>query len=209
MPEPRPGGRTAPRTMILFDPGLTSGKSRGSDAAQEFAAGGLPEDSRLRLPTARTLARFLAAAQPEVRLRGQVSVLLTGDAEIRRLNRRFRGINRPTDVLSFPPAGLPIRGERIAGDLAISIPTARRQAAEHGHSLLKEIKILILHGLLHLAGYDHHEDNGEMDSRERRLRIRLKLPPGLIERAGNGPATSPMHKARGAAVRIPIKGRPS
>ncbi|MDE3149372.1 MAG: rRNA maturation RNase YbeY [Acidobacteriota bacterium] len=145
----------------------------------------------LRLPSARTLARFLVEAQAAVRLRGQVSVLLTTDDELRRLNRRYRGINKPTDVLSFPACALPPGPEQIAGDLAVSVPTARRQAAEQGHSLSTEIKVLILHGLLHLAGYDHEIDDGVMARRERLLRTRIGLPLGLIERTSNG--SCPIH----------------
>ena len=168
--------------MILIDPGLASGSAQGSVSARRPAARtrkGSPEP----LPSSRTLAQFLRAAQVAVRLRGQVSVLLATEAKIRRLNREFRGIDRPTDVLSFPAPASPAAAERMAGDLAISLPAARRQAAEHGHSTLTEIKILVLHGLLHLAGYDHHADSGQMDRRERTLRVRLKLPPGLIQRA--------------------------
>jgi probable rRNA maturation factor len=75
--------------------------------------------------------------------------------------------------------------EGYAGDLAISVPTARKQAVEQGHTLSVEIKVLILHGLLHLAGYDHEADEGEMARRERLLRTKLRLPPGLIERVEN------------------------
>ena len=135
------------------------------------------------LPTTRTLARFLAEAQAVVRLRGQVTVLLTSDETIRSLNRRFRGKNKATDVLSFPADIAAPGPEKIAGDVAISVPTARRQAAEQGHSLSTEIRILVLHGLLHLAGHDHEADSGEMARRERLLRSRLRLPEGLIERA--------------------------
>jgi probable rRNA maturation factor len=136
----------------------------------------------VRLPSARTLSRFLATAQQAVRLQGQVTVLLTTDAAIRKLNFQFRGKNKPTDVLSFPAEGVSARG--VAGDLAISVTTAMGQAAEQGHSLSTEIKVLVLHGLLHLAGYDHETDDGEMARRERLLRSRLKLPQGLIERVG-------------------------
>ena len=135
----------------------------------------------IRLPSARTLSRFLAAAQQAVRLRGQVTVLLTTDAAIRRLNRQFRGKNKATDVLSFPASG--VGAEGVAGDLAISVTTALGQAAEQGHSLATEIKVLVLHGLLHLAGYDHEVDDGKMARRERVLRAKLRLPQGLIERA--------------------------
>ena len=110
-----------------------------------------------------------------------MSVLLTSDATMRRLNRQFRGKNKTTDVLSFP-AGDEVK-EEIAGDLAVSVPTARRQAEERDHSLSTEIKVLMLHGLLHLAGYDHEGDEGQMFRRERALRAKLGLPQGLIERA--------------------------
>ena len=113
-------------------------------------------------------------------MQGQVTVLLTTDEAMRGLNRRFRAKNKPTDVLSFPAEG--VGSEGLAGDLAISVTTALGQAEEHGHSLSTEIKVLILHGLLHLAGYDHEKDAGEMERRERLLRRRLGLPEGLIER---------------------------
>jgi probable rRNA maturation factor len=134
----------------------------------------------LCLPSARTLAHFLAEAQAAVRLKGEVTVLLTSGASIRRLNRQFRGKDKATDVLSFPADG--IGAEEIAGDLAISVPTALKQAIEQGHPLATEIKVLILHGLLHLAGYDHEADKGKMARREGQLRAKLGLPHGLIER---------------------------
>jgi probable rRNA maturation factor len=118
-----------------------------------------------------------------VGLRGQVTVLLTSDSAMRDLNRRFRGKNKPTDVLSFPSADLVQNQEK--GDLAISVETARRQATEQGHALTCELKVLILHGVLHLAGHDHETDTGEMQRRERSLRSRLGLPPGLIERTAH------------------------
>jgi probable rRNA maturation factor len=124
----------------------------------------------------------LAKAQAAVRLRGQVTVLLTTDSAIRGLNRRFRGKNKATDVLSFPADRSAPGAQKIAGDLAISVPTACRQAAEQGHPLTMEIKVLLLHGLLHLAGYDHETDSGRMARRERVLRGRLGLRHGLIER---------------------------
>jgi|GEM_PF-5281663 len=136
-----------------------------------------------------------------MRLKGQVTVLLTTDAAIRGLNRRFRGKNETTDVLSFPAEG-PIPGssaEEIAGDLAISVTTALAQAAGQGHSLSMEIKVLILHGLLHLSGCDHEADSGQMARRERLLRARLGLPQGLIERAAAPTRTS------GAKARIDCK----
>jgi len=128
----------------------------------------------------RALARFLAHAQASVGLPGEVTVLLTTDATIRDLNRRFRGKDAATDVLSFPAADLLQNQEK--GDLAISVETARKQALEQGHTLAIELRVLILHGLLHLAGYDHEADEGKMERRERRLRAALGLPQGLIER---------------------------
>lgn len=150
-----------------------------------------------RVPSARALARFLNLAQSAVRLRRQITVLLTTDGKIRKLNRQFRGMNKATDVLSFPAAG-PVARE-FAGDLAISLPTAQRQAVEQGHALAVEVKILMLHGLLHLAGYDHEVDAGRMAKRERLLRRRLGLPPGLIERAGEPVQAALKKNTRGGA----------
>ncbi|MGD0097704.1 MAG: rRNA maturation RNase YbeY [Terracidiphilus sp.] len=169
--------------MILLDPDLDPYPTPRPNPAKPASA--QPPRAPLpwaqRIPAARTLSRFLAEAQAAVRLKGEVSVLLTTDAAVRKLNRQFRGKNKPTDVLSFPAEG--IGAEELAGDLAISIDTARRQAAEQDHSLACELKILILHGLLHLVGYDHESDDGKMARRERRLRAALGLPAGLIERA--------------------------
>ena len=129
------------------------------------------------------LTRFLNRARHAVGLTGEVEVLLTGDTELKRLNRSFRGKNKATDVLSFPaPAEI---AEAHAGDLAISLETANRQAAAYGHTLRDEVRILLLHGLLHLAGEDHETDNGEMAARETKLRSGLRLPVTLIERAGS------------------------
>jgi len=105
--------------------------------------------------------------------------LVSSDEELRRLNLRFRKKDEPTDVLSFPSAGDNAR----AGEVAISIDRARAQAAEFGHSLDAEIRILMLHGALHLTGMDHERDNGRMARVEARWRRRLGLPSGLIERA--------------------------
>jgi probable rRNA maturation factor len=128
-----------------------------------------------------TLTRFLNRARAAVGVKGAVDVLLANDPTLRHLNKTFRNKNKPTDVLSFPaPSAF---AAKHAGDLAISLETAARQAATHGHSLPDEIKILILHGLLHLSGEDHETDNGEMAVREATLRRELRLPTTLIERA--------------------------
>jgi len=181
--------------MILLDPHLDPDPApRTTSAKRPLASAKAAVPRSHQRPSARTLARFLGEAQSAVRLKGQVTVLLTTDTAIRGLNRRFRGKNKATDVLSFP-ADFP-GPEKIAGDLAISVPTALRQALERGHSLSIEVKILILHGLLHLAGYDHETDTGQMARRERLLRTRLRLPHGLIERAGTPVLDSGILKRR-------------
>ena len=126
------------------------------------------------------LTRFLTRARLAIGLRGQVDVLLTTDSALRQLNKAFRGKDKSTDVLSFPaPREF---AKKHAGDLAISLDTATRQANAYGHTLAEEIKILLLHGLLHLSGEDHETDNGEMATREATLRRKLNLPTTLIER---------------------------
>ncbi len=168
--------------MILLDTELDSHPTRRANAVAPFSVPRRPRQHwRERIPTKQTLARFLTEAQAAVCLRGQVEVLLTTDKAIRRLNRDFRGIGKTTDVLSFPAGG--VGAEEMAGELAISVPTALRQAAEQDHALTCELKVLILHGLLHLAGYNHETDEGQMARREKALRAKLRLPLGLIERA--------------------------
>jgi probable rRNA maturation factor len=131
-------------------------------------------------PRRRELARFLREAINATGLAGDVSVLLAADEAIRTLNRTYRRKDKATDVLSFPAAESAVG---VAGDLAISLETAFRQAQEHEHPLEMEIKLLLLHGLLHLAGYDHESDNGTMHRKEKRLRRELGLTAALIERA--------------------------
>jgi probable rRNA maturation factor len=128
----------------------------------------------------RGLAGFVAKACRAAGLRSTVTVLVTGNSEIRALNSRFRGKNRSTDVLSFPALGC---AEAFAGDIAVSLDTAERNARALGHSVNDEVKVLVLHGILHLAGYDHESDKGEMADKEQRLRMRLGLPTALIERS--------------------------
>jgi len=121
------------------------------------------------------LSRFVRKAQSLTGVAGEVGVLITGNARVRELNRRFRRKNKPTDVLSFPRAE--------GGDIAISFDIARENAKHFGHNSIDELKVLVLHGMLHLAGYDHERDNGRMAAREARLRAQLKLPNSLIERS--------------------------
>jgi probable rRNA maturation factor len=130
----------------------------------------------------RDLNRFLACAAEALGLTGEFSVLLTGDERLRALNLQFRGQDQATDVLSFPPLPEAANGGQ-GGDLAISLETALAQAAAYGHTLQMEVKVLILHGLLHLAGYDHERDQGQMRRRETRLRKQFALPAGLVERS--------------------------
>ncbi len=107
----------------------------------------------------------------------EFSVVVSSDEAVRKANTRFRNVRRTTDVLSFPD------GENgYLGDVLISAPRAARQAAEQGHSVEEEIRILSLHGVLHLQGYDHESDGGMMREVEERLRLRHRLGPGLIER---------------------------
>lgn len=127
-------------------------------------------------PPSRGLGAWLAAAAP-VRARGHVTVALVPDARVRALNRQYRRKDAATDVLSFPaeePGQL--------GDVVIAVGVARRQAAAAGHSLRTELRVLALHGLLHLLGYDHEHDDGRMARLERRLRRKAGLREGLIER---------------------------
>jgi probable rRNA maturation factor len=128
----------------------------------------------------RSIARFVASAQRAVGLRGKVNVMVTSSRSMREMNRRFRAKNKATDVLSFPAAGL--TPCELAGDIAISAEIAANNARRLGHQAAVEVKILVLHGLLHLAGYDHEVDSGRMARKEQELRRALRLPDGLIER---------------------------
>jgi probable rRNA maturation factor len=120
----------------------------------------------------RDLRRFLKDLASEILPEQGVTCLIATDKELRSLNRDFCGKDYASDVLSFPPE-----------DIAISFDRAAAQAAELGHGVETELRILMLHGLLHLAGMDHHTDKGAMARAEVRWRKRLGLPCGLIERA--------------------------
>jgi probable rRNA maturation factor len=120
------------------------------------------------------LEAFAEVLRKRVAVQRPFHCLITGDTELRRLNREFLGHDYATDVLSFPSAG--------GGDLAISRHRAAAQARSFGHSVTTEIELLMLHGVLHLAGYDHETDNGEMARTEQRWRAKLGLPTGVIER---------------------------
>lgn len=160
MSRPRPG-RARARLVVS----VTNARGR------PLAAGGL--------------GRWLAQAAP-AGAGGQVSVALLSDEEVRRLNRRYRRKDRPTDVLSFPAAAETVspraRASRPLGDIAIAKGVAARQARQYGHSLGVECRVLALHGLLHLLGYDHETDRGEMSRLEERLRREAGLTAGLLDR---------------------------
>ena len=157
--------------MVIFDPPITGVSNSSVSAAQ--------------------LQRFARRAQKLAEVQGEVDILIATNKRLRELNRRFRRKDKPTDVLSFPrPSG---------GDIAISAQIALENAQRYGHSLAIELKILVLHGMLHLAGYDHESDNGRMARAESRLRSQLKLPVSLIDRthsSGRSAKAKPTVKAR-------------
>jgi probable rRNA maturation factor len=145
---------------------------------------------------ARGLGAWLTRTAPAT-ARGHVSVAIVSDRRMRALNRMFRGKDAATDVLSFPvqPEGEPpggrhaaLREPRSLGDIVIAAGVAAKQAKEQGHSLSTELRVLALHGLLHLLGFDHESDDGRMARTELRLRKKGGLPSGLIDRAGTAQA---------------------
>jgi probable rRNA maturation factor len=144
------------------------------------------------------IERFARTLQKEIAKGRPFDILIAGDAELRRLNRDFRGQDYTTDVLSFPSevgqasaCQRPLAGASsltlsntgaFLGDIAISLGRARAQAREFGHTIEQEVQILMLHGVLHLMGHDHESDSGAMARAEKRWRAKLGLPNGLIER---------------------------
>lgn len=125
----------------------------------------------------RGLGQWLKRIAP-AKARGDVSIAIVSDRRMRALNRQFRGKDYATDVLSFPSEE---RG--FLGDIVIAGGVATRQAREAGHSVSVELRVLSLHGLLHLLGYDHEDDDGKMARVEAKLRRKAGLPEGLIERS--------------------------
>jgi len=126
----------------------------------------------------RGLAPWLSRIAPAA-AKGDVSVAIVSDRRMRALNRQFRGKDKVTDVLSFPSDE---RG--FMGDIVVASGVAKQQAKAAGHSVQTEIRVLALHGLLHLLGYDHEHDDGKMARFEAKLRKKAGLKEGLIERAG-------------------------
>jgi probable rRNA maturation factor len=140
-------------------------------------------DARGRALRAPGLAAWLKRVAP-ARVAGEVTIAVVPDTRSRTLNHTYRGKDSATDVLSFPggPVARSPRPAAFLGDIVIARGVARRQAREAGHSESTEWRVLALHGLLHLAGYDHETDNGRMARVEARLRRRGGLRDGLIER---------------------------
>jgi probable rRNA maturation factor len=126
---------------------------------------------RRRRVDATRVRRVLRGAAQALRVSGEVALVLAGDRTLHRLNRDYRGKDKPTDVLSFP-------GEKAGlGDIVISVETAARNARRLGRTLPQEIDVLALHGFLHVLGYDHERDDGTMDRLEQRLRRELLDAP--------------------------------
>ena len=115
------------------------------------------------------LRRLLEDAARSLGVSGEVALVLTRDPAVRELNARYRGQDKPTDVLSFPGPG----GNAGLGDIVVSVDTAERNARRLGRTLQRELDVLALHGFLHVLGYDHETDDGTMDRLERRLRREL------------------------------------
>ncbi len=183
--------RRAGRSPAARSVSAANGARSSSDALRVIVS-----DGRGRALRDGGLARWLAAVAP-ARARGEVAVALVTDAQIHKLNSQFRKKHRATDVLSFPAEpGSRSPGSRIPGpgsrsvypelgDIVIATGTARRQAREAGHTYQTELRVLALHGLLHLLGYDHDHasDGGRMARLEHRLRRKGRLRAGLIERS--------------------------
>jgi probable rRNA maturation factor len=155
---------------------MAAARLRVSLATPDFAPGASSGQAALT----RGLASWLAKHAP-AKARGDLSVAVVSDRRMRALNRQFRGKDAATDVLSFPSEE---RG--FLGDIVIAGGVAKRQAREAGHSIQTELRVLALHGLLHLLGYDHESDDGKMARVEARLRKKAGLKEGLIERAAEG-----------------------
>jgi probable rRNA maturation factor len=141
--------------------------------------GALPPKFKFSASDKRVLTRFARKISAQIAQGKYFECLITDDRELQRLNHSFLKHDYPTDVLSFPTAGQPF----AIGECAVSVERADAQSRQFGHSLIQEIEILMLHGVLHLIGFDHEKDKGEMASTERQWRARLKLPPSLIERS--------------------------
>ena len=141
--------------------------------------GALPAQYKFSASDKRLLARFARKLSAQVSQGKHFECLITDDRELHRLNKSFLNHDYPTDVLSFPALD---QGFTL-GECAISVERADEQRLRFSHSLLDEIEILMLHGVLHLLGFDHEKDAGDMALAEQNWRTRLNLPQSLIERS--------------------------
>ena len=151
-----------------------------------------------RSVSAKGLGLWLARIAPRS-ARGAVTIAVVPDSKVKALNQKYRHVSKPTDVLSFPSqkgargkgrgakarafAPFPSPHTHFLGDIVIARGIARKQAKNLGHPMATELRVLALHGLLHLLGYDHEVDSGRMAREEARLRRKAGLPPGLIARS--------------------------
>ena len=175
-------------------------RTEHSAAGTEHFAFVVTIESNLDGVSGPALSRFLQRARRAAGLRGQAHVLIVSSARMRTLNSKYRGKNRPTDVLSFP--AMPEIAQDFAGDIVISSEIAWSNARRLGHPVSDELRVLILHGILHLGGHDHESDNGEMARLERGLREQLGLDDSLIERSSK-------RQVRSAKKRKPVSARTS
>jgi probable rRNA maturation factor len=144
--------------------------------------GAIPAHLKFSPEEKRTLRSFVRAVSRDIADGRTFTCLLTNDRELQRLNNDFLGHDYATDVLSFPAA----HANGSLGEIAISVERAAAQAHEFGHSVADEIRILMLHGVLHLTGLDHERDGGEMQNAENEWRAEFGLPGALIARASEG-----------------------
>jgi probable rRNA maturation factor len=155
-----------------------------SSGGSTLLFGAFPLQFRFSSEEKRVLRNFLRLLCDRVALGRSVVCLIAGDGTLQRLNLQFLGHDYATDVLSFPSGG----EIGALGDLAISVERAEAQARELGHGRVDEIRVLMLHGVLHLMGLDHEQDQGEMAESEQRWRAAFGLPPALTERDRAGAA---------------------
>lgn len=167
----------------------------------------LPADLRLSAEEKRTVRAFTRTLSERVAGQRPFTCLITNDAELQTLNQRFLGHDYPTDVLSFPSRN----GSRELGEIALSVERAEAQARVLGHDRADEIRILMLHGVLHLTGLDHERDRGEMAAAERKWRTEFALPLTLIARAarkrtghGSAPPSRKKHMQPSAGASQPV-----
>lgn len=204
--------RVGPSVRTHVEAGGPPRAGAAASGARDRALRVVVVDERGRAAAAPGLARWLARVAPSG-ASGVVSVALVSDAKIRALNRQYRHHDRPTDVLSFSydraephspsiRTGAPDGCQPFLGDIVIARGVAERQARAEGHSQRTELRVLALHGLLHLLGYDHERDVGAMLRTERRLRRKGGLRAGLVERQSRTGKRAPIAVKRRSEGRV-------